>query len=393
MVRKLYDEDAYRTEFDAEVIDTAAAGDGAVWVTLSQTCFFPEEGGQSPDRGTINGLAVVDVQISGDTIRHKVMLPAGGDSEAAGEGGRTAGGDGLVEGESVHGRIDWEFRFRNMQMHTGEHIFSGLVHSRYGYHNVGFHLSERTATMDYDGKLTEAQLQALEDEANRAIVRNLAVHAWYPAADVLAGLSYRSKKEIDGAVRLVEIADVDLCACCAPHVRSTGEVGAMEDYGERLSLLTKLSQLLSVKTEDLAETVAKREAERRELAYALVAKDRALALTEIASMTAADGRPRLADGRIDGAGILFLQKADASLLRYVTDEMKKVYSGVVCVLLPVGEDVWRYQIEQDNGDVSMWLQMLRERFAAKGGGPKNSVQGSVTAPKRELALALAKLLA
>ena len=416
MVRKLYDEDAYRTEFDAEVIATAAARDGAVWVTLSQTCFFPEEGGQSPDRGTINGLAVVDVQISGDTIRHKVMLPADGDSEAAGEGGSTAGGDGLVEGESVHGRIDWEFRFRNMQMHTGEHIFSGLVHSRYGYHNVGFHLSERTATMDYDGKLTEAQLQELEDEANRAIVRNLAVHAWYPAADVLAGLSYRSKKEIDGAVRLVEIADVDLCACCAPHVRSTGEVGcfkligwenykggvrvsyrcglrAMEDYGERLSLLTKLSQLLSVKTEDLAETVAKREAERWELAYALVAKDRALALTEIASMTAADGRLRLADGRIDGAGILFLQKADASLLRYVTDEMKKVYSGVVCVLLPVGEDVWRYQIEQDNGDVSMWLQMLRERFAAKGGGPKNSVQGSVTAPKRELALALAKLLA
>ena len=185
------------------------------------------------------------------------------------------------------------------------------MHSRYGYHNVGFHLSERTATMDYDGKLTEAQLQELEDEANRAIVRNLAVHAWYPAADVLAGLSFRSKKEIDGAVRLVEIADVDLCACCAPHVRSTGEVGcfkligwenykggvrvsyrcglrAMEDYGERLSLLTKLSQLLSVKTEDLAETVAKREAERRELAYALVAKDRALALTEIASMTAAD---------------------------------------------------------------------------------------------------------
>ena len=101
MVRKLYDEDAYRTEFDAEVIATAAAGDGAVWVTLSQTCFFPEEGGQSPDRGTINGLAVVDVQISGDTIRHKVMLPAGGDSGAAGEGGSTTGGDGLVEGESV----------------------------------------------------------------------------------------------------------------------------------------------------------------------------------------------------------------------------------------------------------------------------------------------------
>ena len=437
MTIKLYDEDAYAVGFDATVTavepcegcggeagscaEAVAEASAAVWVTLDRTLFFPEEGGQSPDRGELDGCAVIDVQIADGVIRHKVA----------------AGADAFSEGRKVHGRIDWEYRFRNMQMHTGEHIFSGLVNRRFGYHNVGFHLSERTATMDYDGKITDKELAELELAANRAILENRAVRAWYPGAEELAASSYRSKKEIDGAVRLVEIEGVDLCACCAPHVRTTGEVGcfklighenykggvrvsyrcglrAMEDYEERLALLTELSHLLSAKTEDLAAAVAKLQTERRDLVYANVAKDRAIALTEIASAAAADGRTKTADGRIDGAGVLFLAQADPALLRFATDEMKKRYAGVVCVMLPVGAGtgasaenaagdaagvpsaseettVWRYVIEQDGGDVSLWQQTLRERFGAKGGGPKNSVQGSLTAARAALALALAKL--
>ncbi|MBO4627196.1 MAG: alanyl-tRNA editing protein [Lachnospiraceae bacterium] len=443
MTIKLYDEDAYAVGFDAVVTavepcaDGAGVGDAAgsgvaggafagdadgaagaaeapaaVWVTLDRTLFFPEEGGQSPDRGELGGFAVTDVQIADGVIRHKV----------------TAGADAFAEGTKVHGRIDWEYRFRNMQMHTGEHIFSGLVNRRFGYHNVGFHLSERTATMDYDGKITDAELAELELAANRAILENRAVRAWYPGAEELAASSYRSKKEIDGAVRLVEIEGVDLCACCAPHVRTTGEVGcfklighenykggvrvsyrcglrAMEDYEERLALLAELSHLLSAKTEDLAAAVSKLQTECRDLAYANIAKDRAIALTELASAAAADGRTRAGDGRIEGAGVLFLSQADPTLLRFATDEMKKRYAGVVCVMLPVGgaeaggtagdsadeTAVWRYIIEQDGGDVSAWQQTLRERFGAKGGGPKNSVQGSLTAARAALALALAKL--
>jgi Predicted metal-dependent hydrolases related to alanyl-tRNA synthetase HxxxH domain len=404
-MKKLYDENAYAREFDAVVTAVAEGDDGAsVWLTLDATLFFPEEGGQSPDRGTIDGRTVTDVQITDGEVRHRVNI----DPDGAGALYRT--------GMTVHGIIDWEYRYRNMQMHTGEHIFSGLVHSLYGYDNVGFHLSDRTATMDYNGKLTEQQLLKLEERVNRIITENRAVQAWYPAPGELEILSYRSKKAIDGAVRLVEIDGVDLCACCAPHVKVTGEVGcfkligwenykggvrvsyrcgfrAMEDYGERLALLSKLSQTLSVKTEDLCATVEKLRDERKRLAYELVAKDRAIVRSLIAETAAAETGERAEDGRIAGPCVLFLEAADSSLLRYAVDELKACYAGVVCALLPVEGNAlsWRYLIEQDGGDVSAWQQLLRERFGAKGGGPKNSVQGSVTAEETALRSALASL--
>jgi len=437
-MRKLYDIDPYAVEFDAVVTETAPAdkeSPGALWVTLDQTLFFPEEGGQSPDRGFLEELPVTDVQIEGETIRHLVVC---GEKAAC-----------LQAGARVRGRIDWEHRFRNMQMHTGEHIFSGLVHRRFGYANVGFHLSDNSATMDYSGKLTGEELRELEEAANKAITDNLAVRAWYASAEELEELSYRSKRKIDGAVRLVEIKGVDLCACCAPHVRTTGEVGcfkvidcenykggvrvsyrcglrAMEDYEERLSLLRELSRSLSVKTERLAETVSALQEERKELSFRLRAKERMIVLGEIARSAAEDGRTRTEDGRVDGAGVLLAADGDPSILRFAADEMKKRYAGTVCVMVPVNTDttpgtnrgsgatgvtacadttpgadcgsgatgvtVWRYVIEHDGGDVSLWQTALRERFEVKGGGPANAVQGSVTAPRKDLALLLARLV-
>ncbi|MBR5712985.1 MAG: alanyl-tRNA editing protein [Lachnospiraceae bacterium] len=412
---KLYDNDAYLRDFTARVTSVEVRSEDEAWITLDATAFFPEEGGQSPDCGTIAGFVVTDVQIAGGVIRHRVdvaqVLAAAGVDVV-----QVLAAAGVSEGVSVACSIDWEHRYRNMQMHTGEHIFSGLVHGKYGYDNVGFHLSDRTATMDYNGKLTEEQLRELETEANRVIVENRAVRAWYPAREELAGLSYRSKKEIDGDVRLVEIDGVDLCACCAPHVRTCGEVGcfkligyenykggvrvsyrcgfrAIEDYEERLRLQSSLSRLLSVKQEDLADAVAKLQAERKELAYALVAKDRAIALAKLSAQAERDGRARLSDGRIDGAGVLLLEQADATLLRYCVDEMKKRYAGVVCVLLSTGDASWRYAAEQDGGDVSAWQAKLRETYGARGGGPANSVQGSVTAPREQLEATLAELAA
>lgn len=409
---KWYDGDAYATEFDATVLAVEEVSDGTgVWLTLDGTLFFPEEGGQSPDRGTIDGCTVTDVQIADGVIRHKVAS-TGGEDTSCDDGSR------FSAGSRVHGRIDWEYRYRNMQMHTGEHIFSGLVHSIFGYDNVGFHLSDRTATMDYNGKISEEQLLELEERANRVITDNREVNAWYASEEELARMSYRSKKVIDGAVRLVEIDGVDLCACCAPHVRKTGEVGcfkligwenykggvrvsyrcgfrAMEDYGERIALLTKLSQLLSVKTDDLLATVEKLQEERKRLAYELVAKDRAIARSRIEEAAAAYGVSTEADGRAPVSCVLFFDKVDVSLLRYITDEMKARFAGVVCAVIPADDTltVWRYLIERDGGDVGMWQQTLRERFGAKGGGPKNSVQGSVTAAEpalREVLEALAR---
>ena len=417
-MERLYDVDAYKKAFSAVVVDVYGGEHATLWVALDKTAFFPEQGGQEADRGYLDEFSVLDVQVKYGKIWHQVDMM----SEPL--------ANPFHEGNCIYCVVDWENRFRNMQMHTGEHIFSGLVHSTYGYDNVGFHLSSRTATMDYNGKLTGDQLHELEMEANRIIAANRPVRAWYPTENELATLTYRSKKEIDGPLRLVEIEGVDLCACCAPHVRLTGEVGcfkiigwenykggvrvsyrcgfrAMEDYDARLSLLTKLSQVLSVKPEELGDAVEKLAEERKKLAYDLVAKERVIIRSRIGAMAEADRKAVTEgtadnkpadDGRIAKACVLFLTDADASVLRYAVDEMKARYAGAVCAMVRIGADgakdgtnpegdgpaVWRYLIEQDGGDVRPWQQKLREQFGAKGGGPNNSVQGSVTASEASI---------
>jgi alanyl-tRNA synthetase len=153
---------------------------------LDQTLFFPEEGGQTPDKGTINGIAVTDVQIKGDEIIHYLEVP-------------------LTVGETVTGEIDWKHRFSNMQQHSGEHIFSGTAYKKYGYRNVGFHLSDQIVTMDFDHPFTEEQLAEMEWAVNEAIVANVEVVTGYPSKDVLSQIEYRSKIDFDEGVRIVEI--------------------------------------------------------------------------------------------------------------------------------------------------------------------------------------------
>ena len=209
---KLYDIDAYATNFEAEVADCRKADQGFL-VELDRTLFFPEEGGQSPDKGILGGQEVLDVQIDKEgTITHLV-------------------GQEMPVGKKVSGSIDWKHRFSNMQQHSGEHIISGLVNKYYQYNNVGFHLGPDEVTLDFDGTLTPGQLRAIEAEANQAVKKNFPVHISFPDADTLAGLNYRSKIELKGAVRIVEFPGYDICACCAPHVRQTGEIGLIKVTG------------------------------------------------------------------------------------------------------------------------------------------------------------------
>lgn len=115
-----------------------------------------------------------------------------------------------------------------MQEHSGEHIVSGIVHRLHGYDNVGFHLGSENTTLDFNGELSEEQLQEVERLANEAVFADLPVQISYPSKEELKTLDYRSKIEIEGQVRLVEIPGVDICACCAPHVTHTGEIGIIK---------------------------------------------------------------------------------------------------------------------------------------------------------------------
>ncbi|MGN0305836.1 MAG: alanyl-tRNA editing protein, partial [Lachnospiraceae bacterium] len=203
---RLFEQDGYQVKFDSRVLACEALGGEKFKVILEETLFFPEAGGQSSDRGWLDKVRVWDVQIENGVIYHFT--------------------DGaLAEGERVRGEIDWEHRFSNMQQHSGEHIFSGTVHRLFGLNNVGFHLSDQTVTMDFDGVLTTQQLERVEWEVNQAIARNVEIQVSYPTSDELETLEYRSKIEIQGQVRIVTIPGFDVCACCAPHVKRTGESG------------------------------------------------------------------------------------------------------------------------------------------------------------------------
>ena len=209
---RLYDQDAYATEFEAEVLacEEVEKKEKKVYqIWLDQTLFFPEEGGQSPDMGTIDGIKVLDVQIKDEVITHTLAAP-------------------LAVGTTVKGVVDWKHRFYNMQQHSGEHIFSGIVHNRFGYDNVGFHLSDSIVTMDFNGVITAEDIEEIETEVNQAIIENIPVEVSYPTKEELKVLEYRSKIEIEGQVRIVTIPGYDVCACCAPHVRRTGEIGMLK---------------------------------------------------------------------------------------------------------------------------------------------------------------------
>ena len=213
MTEKLFYQDSHLTEFEAKVLscepvnpDILPGHSGEYAAELDRTAFFPEGGGQYADTGVLGGVRVTDVQEKDGRILHLLEGP-------------------LEPGTCVSGRIDWEERFMKMQQHSGEHIVSGLVHSAFGYNNVGFHLGSEDCTMDFDGELSKEQLVHIEQEANRAVWKNLKIQALYPSAEELARMEYRSKIEIEGQVRIIVVPGYDVCACCAPHVSYTGEIG------------------------------------------------------------------------------------------------------------------------------------------------------------------------
>ncbi len=204
MTEKLFYEDSHRTEFTAKVISCEEAKDG-YRVVLDQTVFFPEGGGQYADTGVLGTVNVTDVHEKDDVIYHYTTAP-------------------LEVGSIVTGKINWEERFEKMQQHTGEHIVSGIVHERFGYNNVGFHLGADYCTMDFDGTISKEQLKEIEAAANEAVYQDLEIEILYPSKDELKDMDYRSKIEIEGQVRIVKIPGYDVCACCAPHVKTTDRI-------------------------------------------------------------------------------------------------------------------------------------------------------------------------
>lgn len=206
--RKLYYEDSHLSSFTARVLSCTQAAAGFA-VELDATAFYPEGGGQAGDTGVLGDVRVLDTREQGEQLLHLCDGP-------------------LEPGQTVAGRIDYAPRFLRMQQHSGEHILSGILHRRYGYHNTGFHMGAEVVTVDFDGVIPEADIPAIEAEANAAVWANLPLRCWIPDPEELAALTYRSKRALPWPVRIVEVPGYDRCACCGTHVSATGEIGLIK---------------------------------------------------------------------------------------------------------------------------------------------------------------------
>ena len=369
----LYDKDPYAREFQAKVLQCTEGEDG-YRIVLDQTLFFPEQGGQTSDIGILGEHQVLDVQIENDVIYHYVTGP-------------------IKEGDTVDGMIDWSHRFGNMQQHTGEHIFTGLAHKLYAAENVGFHLSDNTVTLDLDIELDEKQVRFVERIANEVIAADVNVNAYYPDSKTLAATDYRSKKEIDGDIRLVEIDGVDICACCAPHVKSTGQVGslkvasfekykggvriyilcglrALEDYNRRMELLSQTYQKLNCREEDIPSRVAALLEENKELKYKIAQIKSGILMNQIMAYPS-----ELNDVTI------FTEDLDAKTMRDGVNALVGKHQGLCAIFSGDDEDGYSFVIGSKTRDCGAIAAGLRELLGAKGGGSPQMAQGSVQATR------------
>ncbi|MBQ8015749.1 MAG: alanyl-tRNA editing protein [Clostridia bacterium] len=372
MTQKLYYENQYIKEFTANVIACTESKKGFE-VVLDKTAFFPEGGGQPGDTGFIGAAKVVDTIESGDDVIHIC-------SEAV----------ALSEAEC---RLDFEKRFANMQQHTGEHIFSGILHSLSGFDNVGFHMGEHSITVDFSGVVSAEMLAEAEHLSNEAVYKNIPVEALYPSDEELENYDYRSKKEIKGQVRLTKIGDVDLCACCGTHVAFTGEVGiikvssvmnykscvritmqigrkAFEDYCEKNKHAYEISNLLKAKVDEITPAVERVMAQLHEarMAYSGLKKD----LFALKANEACGERY-----------IAFDDGGSADDARIFADMLAEKV-GIAAVFSGSDESGYKYAVVSRTQDVREIGKTLNAACSGRGGGKPDMVQGSVSASKSEI---------
>lgn len=371
---KLYENDSYIKDFSASVVSCDKT-DGGFLVVLDKTAFFPEGGGQDADKGEINGIEVLDVQIKNDIIYHKL--------EKAFEIGST-----------VDCKIDWDTRFSRMQNHTGEHIVSGVIHRTFGYNNVGFHMNDSLVTFDVDGPLTDEDIKLVEKKANEAIYANNSIKAIYPTPEELPDYDYRSKLDITEGVRLIEIENTDLCACCAPHVARTGEVGiikivscipykkgariemlcgalALNDY---MNLHNANKQIMNMLSAKRFETPMAVERIQTELSNAR-AESKKLS-SELAMLKM---EKHIKDNKV----CVFIDGASYDELRNCSNTLIEEYE--FCYLFSnADENNYIYVVSSKENNVRELVQNLNKAFNGKGGGRDTYAQGKITATKEDI---------
>lgn len=380
---KLYEKDAYCRSFAAKVV-SCTANENGYDIVLDQSAFFPEGGGQKGDTGRLGDAVVTDTQIVGDVIVHKTDKP-------------------FETGCEVCGEINWNIRFDRMQNHSAEHIVSGVAYSRFGCSNVGFHLGDDCMIVDFDKKLSAEDIAEIELASNKAVFDNIEIIAIYPTKEEIPTLQYRSKLDIEENLRLIRIGDVDCCACCAPHVAKTGEIGlvkitsfapyksgtrieiaagyrALADYTLLNNENKTIMKMLSAPRDKTAEFVS-RQLEQ----ISAVTKEKQSLVRELAIA-------RLSVTKVGSNGYSFCENCSFDDLRYCSNTLAE-QNIVMCVLLSeTSENEYIYVISSKELEVTSTVKQLNAAFSGKGGGKPNYAQGKLSGSRNEIEAMLAELL-
>lgn len=374
-IERLYEADPYIREFDARVMACEQVKD-QYRILLDRTAFFPEGGGQPGDRGMIGEALIKDTHEKDGMIWHY--------------------GDRMLNvGSEVHGKLDWDFRFSNMQNHAGEHIVSGLIHGKYGYDNVGFHMGSEAVTLDINGELTKEQVKEIEKEANGAIEANIPIQVFVPEKRVLEQMEYRSKKELDGDVRIVEISGYDRCACCGTHPLRTGEIRlikilsvqnykggvriamlagnrALEDYMDKHESVVDISHLLSAKTGEITGAVERLLKEMADLKYTMVQMKREIMERKAKTLEISTNAVCVEENEFKGNEL----REYANMLSERAEKVLAVSGGT--------DSQRRYVLIDKTGGAKTLGQEIQTLFGGKGGGSPQMIQGTMSGNFEEI---------
>ncbi|MDO5387936.1 MAG: alanine--tRNA ligase-related protein [Clostridia bacterium] len=372
----LYYKDAYMKEFTSKVVSCTEDKKGYA-VVLENTAFYPEGGGQPSDMGMLDDIKVTYVAEKGDKVIHYTDKP-------------------IEEGKEVKGVIDWERRFDLMQQHSAEHIVSGMFHEKYGYNNVGFHMGSDMITLDLDGELTWEQVQEIELKANKYVWENRECRIFTAEGEELKNMEYRSKKELEGKVRLVEFPGADLCACCGTHVRYSGELGIIKMFscqaykgGVRIEMLCgkrafdhitavmeqnkEISNLLSAKIKETSKAVERLLNENYTLKSTVMEMQNEK-FEKIVKEYSGKENVLLCEKGLDPNGVRNL----ANML------MENGCIGKIAVFSGNDEEGYKYAVCEKDGDIRQFIKSMNTTLNGRGGGKPFFAQGSVNGKWTEI---------
>ena len=373
--RKLYYEDCHLAVFRSKVLSCEKTDAG--WaVVLEATAFYPEGGGQACDLGKLGGVNVLDVREQGETVVHIC--------------------DGPVEiGAAVDCALDYGRRFDLMQQHSGEHIVSGIIHARYGHHNVGFHMGSEVITIDFDGPIPAADLPAIEAAANAAVWQNLLMHIWYPSPEELPAVGYRTKKQLPWPVRIVEVPGYDKCACCGVHVASTGEIGPIKLFSViKFHQGVRMEMACGKRALDYLSAIYE---QNRQVSQAFSAKalETGAAAKKMNEVLAAEKfrytqlQRRMLDGIAKnyanyGDVVCFEDDLEPVLVRELADTIAEVCGGTAAVFSGTDESGYAFALVTRSGDLRALGREMTAALNGRGGGKPICQQGRVNAAEAEI---------